>query len=436
MNLNKAAWFKQALKAERWKEPGWIMTVFCVTERFSAADVTPEQMDALQSFDLLTNIDGRTLCYWDKETREFIEINNSSTIEPLIDYKARITLNPGDLVNVFEVTDTTYGTVIINLYHSVFPFGDKIPFVPKKKASGIIHERIKQIRVKDPLNPKPEEITPAEIDRYKLSVSATSVFSAICVATGSADTFTVNKNVLILKEKLLKQHRHELDNPAIIADIEKQLLDEDSKYLGEEAKNFFGPAQKLHKVGRKRQEIMVGIEAGIDGKLVLTEQALSDGINFENTPLSADTITSASQSRGLLTADAGELVKLNLRLFQNAHLEIEECGTKHYLPVSGNSSFLINRKIFVGEKMETVVVDEAMLPKLKGTIVKLRSPGFCIAAGRDFCKNCVDTNLAQRPEGIALATASDTNVLMQDSMKAMHGRVNESIDFNLADHIS
>ena len=43
---------------------------------------------------------------------------------------------------------------------------------------------------------------------------------------------------------------------------------------------------------------MVGIEAGIDGKLVLTEQALSDGTNFENTPLSADTITSASQSRG------------------------------------------------------------------------------------------------------------------------------------------
>lgn len=437
MNINLQAWFKQAIKAERWKEPGWILQCFCVSELEHVNEITVSLENPPQPFDLFVNIDGKSYCYWDKDGTEFIPIDGSDTTQPLLDYKGKITLNPGDLPNVSEVVNTTYGNVIVNLYACVYAFGGKVPFFTGKLKGDEIESYIVSKAVKDPKHPKPEEILPEEIDQYKKAVSALGVFSVICCATGSRDTFTVRKEVLEKRDELLKKHAKDLDNAAVVIDIEKQLLDMDKKFMGEEAENFFGPSAKLRNVGRKRQEIMYGLEGGLDGSNNVLKKSLCEGIDFEQTPLMADTITSASQSRGLLTAQGGELVKYNLRMFQNALISADDCGTKNYLPITvpkGNSGWLENRYLFQGA--QTVLITPELAVKLEGQEIKLRSPGFCLDKDRNFCKKCVDANLAERPDGIAIAAAAGTNVIMQDAMKAMHGRQNATFDFNIADHIS
>lgn len=438
MNINKQAWFKQAIEKERWKEPGWVVKLFCVTELENVNDIIVNAEKPIPGFELFINIDNKSYCYWDSDSSEFIPIDGSDVTEPLFTVSEKITLNPGDLPNVHEVTQTTFGNVIVNLYACVYPFGSKLPFFTGKLSGEEIEAMVIQRASKDPSKPQEGEILPEEIDRYKKSVSALAAFSPICCPTASRGTLTVNKQVLARRDELLKKHADEIDDPAVVAGIEKELLDLDMKLNADDPayQGFFGPASKLRKVGRKRQKILYGVEGGIDGRLRTIKTSLSEGMDYTQIPLTADTITAASQSRGSLTAQGGELVKYNLRMFQNSSIVEDDCGTKNYLAVevTGDNGWLENRRMFVGDK--TVTITKADLKGLIGKVIKLRSPGYCIAKDRNFCKACVDVNLAMRPDGIAVAASAGASRIMMDAMKAMHGRQNDNFEFKLIEHLS
>lgn len=440
MNINLQAWFKKAIAKERWKEPGWVIKLFCVTELENINDLTVSVDNPPPPYELFINLDDKSYCYWDDESKEFVPINDSDVTEPLFNYKDHIQLNPGDLPNVTVPTKTTYGNCIVNLYCCVYAFGSKIPFFSGKLTKGgkEILEVILPKIVKDQANPQPDEILPSEIDLFKKAVSSMAVFAVICCPTGSRASFTVDKRVLDLKAKLLEEQKDHLDNNAVVADIENQLVKLDAELNKDDvSEGFFGPTPKLRAVGRRRSEIIYGMEGGLGGQGTFIKDALTTGLNYEMLPIYADVTTAASQSRGLLTAQGGELVKYNLRMFQNSLVDTDDCGTTGYIdievPKVGND-FLNGRRIFVGTKTVTLTLKD--IPKLIGQVVKLRSPGTCMAKDRNCCKMCVDVNLAQRPDGIAIATAATTNVIMQDAMKAMHGRVNEAFDFILAEHIT
>lgn len=440
MNINLQTWFKSTLPSERWKEPGWITRLFCVTELERVNDITYDPNKPPKPFELFVNIDDKSYCFWDDASKEFIPLEGTDVTEPLLDYKDRITLNAGDLPNVEVTTNTTYGNVIVNLYCCVYAFGSKIPFITGKLKKGgkEIQSIVLSKIAKDPKNPQSGEIVPAELDKFKIAVSALSAFSVICCPTGSRASFTVDKRVLELKAKLLEENKHQLDNNAVIADIENQLVALDAEINRDDvSEGFFGPVPKLRAVGRKRADIIYGTEGGLDGGTTLIKESLAEGLNFENIPIYADTTTAASQSRGLLTAQGGELVKYNMRMFQNSLIDSDDCGTTGYLEIRVPkiaNSFLVGRRIFVGTK--TVTITQEMIEGLIGKDIKLRSPGTCLAKDRNCCKACVDVNLAERPDGIAVATAATTNVIMQNAMKAMHGYVSEAFDLIPSDHIS
>ena len=438
MNINRQAWFKQAIKKERWKEPGWVTRLFCVTDLENVNDIVIDTTKPIPAYELFVSLDNKSYCFWDDESQEFIPIDGSDVTEPLFKVSDKITLNPGDLPNVTEVTQTTFGNVIINLYCCVYPFGSKLPFFTGKLSGEEIEAMVIQRAAKGSGKPQEGEILPEEIDRYKKSVSALAAFSPICCPTASRGTLTVSKDVIAKRDELLKKHEHEIDDPAVVAMIEKELLDLDKKMnAGDPAyEGFFGPVSKLRNVGRKRQKIIYGVEGGIDGRLRTIKSSLSEGMDYKLIPLTADTITAASQSRGSLTAQGGELVKYNLRMFQNSSIVEDDCGTKGYLPIRVNedNGWLENRNMFVGEK--TVTITKGDLKGLIGKDIKLRSPGYCLTKDRNFCKSCVDVNLAMRPDGVAVAASAGASKIMMDAMKAMHGRQNDSFEFNLIDHLS
>lgn len=438
MNINKQAWFKQAIKKERWKEPGWIVKLFCVTELQNVNDIVSTIERPTSPYDLFINIDNKSYCFWDDEASEFIPIDGSDVTEPLFNVTDKITLNPGDLPNVSEVIQTTFGNVIVNLYCCIYPFGSKLPFFTGRLSGGEIEAMVIQRAAKDSSKPQEGEILPQEIDRYKKSVSALAAFSVICCPTASRGTLTVYKEVLERRDQLLKKHEHEIDDPAVVAGIEKELLALDAKLNKGDAsyEGFFGPSSKLRNVGRKRQKIIYGVEGGIDGRLRTVKKSLSEGMDYELIPLTADTVTAASQSRGSLTAQGGELVKYNLRMFQNSSITDDDCGTKTYLQilVNDDNGWLENRRMFVGDKTTTIAKTD--LAGLIGKTIKLRSPGYCLTKDRNFCKSCVDLNLALRPDGVAVAASAGASRIMMDAMKAMHGRQNDTFEFNLTEHLS
>lgn len=433
-NFSRTEWFKKAIKHERWKEPGWIQTVFTVTELKSVNDVQVSLSNTPQPFDLFVAGDDKHYCYWDNEESEFVIIDGAEVTEPILRYKDKIKLNVGDLPNIKEPTDTNVGTVVINLYMCVYAFGDKLPFFNGQTDGGNIQKFI----IARALSGDPDAPTPAEILQWKKATAVLAIFAAICCPSGTRASFTVNKQVIDLRDQLLKKHETELDNVAVIADIEKQLVDYDTKLrAGDESDGFFMNQRKLAAVGRKKQMIMYGVEGGLDGKTNLIRRSLNEGMDYKELPLYADAITAASQSRGLLTAQGGELVNYNLRMFQNSRIQQEDCETKLYLPmvVSDDNKHMLPGRYMATDKTP-LLMTEKMIASLMGKTIKLRSAGYCNSAHLGYCKTCCDTHIARTPDGIAVATGRGTNIIMNDSMKAMHGRVDESFDFVLADHIS
>ena len=437
-SVNLIEWFKQAIKKDRWKEPGWVTQIFCVTELENMKDVMVDVNKPIAPFELFVFMDDKTYCYWDADENEFIQINNTLVTEPLFKVEDKIKLNPGDIANVKESVDSTLGCVIINLYMCVYAFGDKVPYFNGQTKGGDIEKYIvskSQERTKDaPI----DAIFPDEIVQYKKATMALAPFAMICCASADKASLTINPKVLELRDSLFAKHKDELSNPAVVADIEKQCVDLDIELRkGSISDGFFMGDRKLQAVGRKKAFISYGLEGGLGGELSLVKNSLSEGINYQDLPLYADAITAASQSRGLLTAQGGELVKYNLRMFQNASISMDDCGTTGYidfLVTASNVKMLPTRYMFMGK--ETVMITSDQTKSLIGTRIKLRSPGYCLASGRNFCKHCVDVNIAARPNGIATTTSKGSSVIMNVAMKKMHGTVLEAFDFIIADHIS
>lgn len=436
-SVNRTEWFRQAIKKDRWKEPGWITQLFCVTELTNIQDVAVTQDNPPLPFDIFASADGKSYCYWDQGESEFIQFDGSDVTEPLFKVTDRIKLNSGDIPNAHEPIDTNLGNVVINLYMLVYAFGNKFPFFTGKTDGGSIQKIITDRAVNPPENPD-LHITAAEIDQYKKAVSALVSFAMIASASGSRASFTINKEVIELRDKLFDKYKDELSNPAVVADIEKQCVDLDiSLRKGDVSDAYFAGDRKLQAVGRKKQSISYGLEGGLSGELTLIKSALNEGMNFEDIPLYADSSTAASQSRGLLTAQGGELVKYNLRMFQNSYISEDDCGTKGYIDFFVNAvnvSLLPTRHIFT-DNGDTIMVTKAMAKDLIGKRIKLRSPGYCLTPGRNFCKSCVDANIAKRPNGIATTTSKGTSIIMNVAMKKMHGTVGENFDALPEEHL-
>lgn len=429
-SINKPDWFKQAIKSDAIKSLVWVVSCFCVTELPAVQDTEISLTNPPAPFTLFKHTDDKSYCYWDEAEAEFVIINNSDVTKPLFHPRNPIILEVGDFPNVKETTKTLVGNVIINYYLAVYPFGDAIPFITGKDPSRVITGKILSLpRDKgDGVGIKPEQLT-----RYKLSASALVACGIIASPTATKASLTISPAVLEMRDQLLAKHKNELDNPTVIADIEKQLVDYDMELRKDDpSTDFYMGNKKLLGVGRKKQYIMYGVEGGLDGKLTLIQKSLSEGMNFEDMPLTADASTAASQSRGLLTARGGEMVNLIIRLFQTISIVKDDCGTTRALVLDideGNYKTIIGR--YQVGRGGVVEVTEDVAKYLIGKKAHIRSPGYCAVPDGNLCACCTDVHIRTRPHGISTIASSGSSRIMNIDMKAMHGSVKENIDTDM-----
>lgn len=413
--MNRFNLLLEGIEKGRHLEIDWILSILTLSKHpFS------DEMKDWKPYDIAIDRDSGKRVFFDPVHDEstWSSIENLDQLSPIVGYKEKYTLKPGDLPNVKEETVTLGGNFIANLYLLAMPFGDKIPYINKKMSPSDFTDPIAEALATD-------KISIPEYLRFCEMADFVNNFWGVSTPTGSEKTMSVSPAVTALKEKLLKEHAGELDNAVVVTGIEKQLIAQDAAdFKGDVAEDFF-VSSKSRAVSRKKARIMYGLDDGLGGgKPSMNTNALSEGLTTDNLPIAADSTRAASYSRGFLTAQGGELVNYLYRVFMNTKITKDDCGVKEGVAVQITA---VNMKRYLGRYMfdtsgKTVLISPENIKSLVGKNIIVRSPGRCKEKAPNFCALCTDEFFFKSRETVHIETSLPGSVIMNDRMKAMHGR--------------
>lgn len=431
---SKQNYFLKALNAGAALERDWVISCFSVTEYPVFEEVNN---DELYNFQLVTSKTKlNTLFCIDKDTDDVIvELEDYVYNEPYLKYLSGIDLNEGDLLNVNRKIRTTYGNCLVNYLLCIYPFGNKIEFITGEidgdKLVAIIVDKLKATPAEgEPRDPNYFYVD--ELVKHADAVTYLEVISYTCVPTTSAATMTPNSEVIALRDKLLKQHAHELDNPAVIANIQEQMVKLDKELFKGKRESKFYISGKAYNIVRMKKFGMMGLVGGIgDVKPSLIGTSLSEKWDTNKLPNYIDDIRAGSYARGKSTAVSGYGVKLVYNAFQSVIIAENDCGVTKGLPVkvqNNNYGSLVNRYLLENGK-PIFITEEIARSKIGQTIV-VRTPMLCKTKPPSFCATCVGKSIAVLPRSVHI-TASDINsIYMNITMKSMHGKSLSTAKYN------
>lgn len=412
--MDRSDFFFNGIKAGRHKETKWILTVYTLGE-YPYSD---EIRDWLP-YDVAMNRDTNTRVFWDPETNSFSPIMGIKPLAPIIEYKELYTIKAGALPNVTQDTVTRGGTILCNLISLIIPFGDKVPYLNKKLKPDDVNSIVEKLIAE-------KKITAEEYYYWCECVNMFNGIWGISTPTGSAKTMMIDNKILDRRDELLKQHAGELDNTVVIAEIEKELVEMDkASFKGDVAEDFF-ISNKSFENSRKKAHIMYGLDDGLGGaKPSIITKPLSDGMDVENIPANADTTRAASYSRGHLTAQGGELVNYLYRIFMNSKIAEDDCGTKTGVPIlltQDNMKRYYGRYAIDPTSNKTIGITPELAKSLVNKQITIRTPARCRTKPPNFCGHCTDTFFFNSRETVHIETSLPGSIIMNDTMKAMHGR--------------
>ncbi|QXO11134.1 hypothetical protein pEaSNUABM54_00308 [Erwinia phage pEa_SNUABM_54] len=432
--------FKAACKAGRYREKAWVFSVFGCQLTKDEALLTGKEWD-------IHRIDG--VPYWvdaDGEHQEFTDFTEEKNI-PLLDPREDISLEPGDIPNLAEAVETTVGNYFLNWYCLVHSMGNKVPFQLGEISVKKILKVIKPLFTNDIVNPDgslnidaqdPTLIYVHEYVAFVRNTAATAGFVEVSVPSATPFTATVSPTIKPLREKLFKQYEGQLNDPTVIAKIEKELIAEDKKWIEQDPDRGFYIKGKSFNVNRKKLFLMGGIEESFngDGTYTLVKTSLSEGMRVENMPAMINTMRGGAYSRGALTALGGEAVKFFQRVLQNATVAAEDCGVTYGIPYPVNAD---NHETLKGRyhtvSGETVAIGEDTKAFI-GKIINLRSPMVCKLGHTDYCAKCMGDEVARSPTGLSAMGSIMGSIFMDSMMQATHGSALTVVDYDALELIA
>ena len=423
--MDKREYFLKALRGDAYRRKHWILSVFTQTR-----EAKPED-GIYYGYELAVNHEDPkdlTVSFYDPETNSLVPIEGLKRGSQHYNVDERLEINPGEMVNVKTKVDTRYGNALINAIILVYPFGDKLDFLTGRIDGGKLEEILARRLIDNPEEGKPvphDKISVAELQKYCEAMSSLAGISQICVPAASPKALTVDPGVLKRRDELLEEYKDQLHDPAIIARIEKELVDLDkASFKGDPAEGFFIKAKNWD-VTRKRSFIMVGVESGFGDTtrgVAPIKTSLREKWDVKNLPPMIDSLRAGSFNRGSQTALGGQAVKDFYRIFQNSVVAEPDCGT-----VRGMNWLITdeNYKRFVGlyplGKADVKPFDEETLKGLIGREIIIRSPMFCRTVAPSYCAKCVGDLLAMAPTGLPSAVSDIGSVFLNMFMKKMHG---------------
>lgn len=436
--MNRRDYLIAAIQAEKYRERQWVYSVFTVVRHPTEYGKHEQQIDWADElsydYNLVQDPKNPVAVYFiDPDNNgELTLLEDASWDDPVYRMKDRIVLEPGDMDSVKEKIETRVGNVFINALSVYYAYRGKIPFLTGKINLDKLETLLAKL-TRD--NPEPgEERQPDvlyvdELIRYSEGMSMTAAYADIDTPGQSHKAMIPNKEIILRRDELFEKHKHELHDPAVFAMIEKELIDMDIAAMkGDPAEGFYVDS-KSWLIQRKARFITQGIQNGFDTNAASVSPilpSLYEGWDMTKFPEMVDGLASGSYNRGLLTALGGETVKYFYRIFQNATVAMEDCGSPYTLPLrvtDVNKTYLIGRfYIPDGGDGQSVRLTEAIVAQHVGQLLRLRSPAYCRVEGSSFCAKCLGDVLSNQKTGLPLAAAEVGSVFMLNNMKAMHGK--------------
>lgn len=427
----KNQYFVEAIQAAKYKELGWLLNLLAVTVRPKLEDVKPENVSDYQLVDGPKN----TLYFLDPVSKEFQPIDNSKADEPLF-YRKDIVKIPGGTINipldVHELT-TTVGNVILNAITLFYPLGTKIPFMNggntindiDKIDPGKLEKEVAKLVVDDATYQKnPNKfISVKELIGWIDAVTWCGELSSIANPSISEKSVRVDPSVLKRRDELYEQYKDQLGNPAVQAKIEAELVKLDKESLKDDPSFDFYYKSKHWENSRKKKLMTIGLLGSIYGEPKFIKEPLIAGVDAELIPDYSNSIRHASYSRGHLTALGGELVKYIFRVTQNIKITEKDCKSSFGLAdtiFNGYEKMYYGRYYMVANGYVEITPDN--IAPLIGKQILLRSPAYCKTPNGNFCEICMGKDLSKTPNAIHTAATNPGSVMMNASMKAMHGK--------------
>ena len=423
----------KALNEGAYKYKAWVIHCFSKT-------IIPDHDQFLYRL----YIGNDTYYFIDPETKETINLEDATINKPPFHFREPLHLKKGEVINLKEDVESTYGQLLANTIALIHPFKDKIPYQAGEFKIANVEEEIIQRLTSDPayqtkhsvIHPDPIYVT--EYLEFIDSILSLEGYSQLCVPSASPKTLTSDPKIIKRREELLKEYEGQLHDPAIVAKIEKELIDIDKAWIkGDISEGFFLNENKAFGVTRKKAYIMQGYDRGFGVQPDTITTSLSEGWDLEKMPAIINSLREGAYARGKGTELGGVATKVVNRMFQNTGLIDGDCGT-----TLGWNKLVTkeNKKQFIGyyylEKGHSILITPENFPQLVGQTITLRSPQFCKAEGVKFCRYCLGIINSESEKSLGAYVANMTSQLMNIEMSRNHGTVLKTAPFNVKKFIS
>lgn len=423
--MNKREFFLASMGAGNYKRKNWVISAFALVNE------SPDEYKRDHYPYRIIQTPAGYFFIDPNNGNDLTRIDDAKSGEPLFGIKETLQITSKDNIPNFtgSTLETTYGRLLFNYVAVIYPFGSKIPYQNERTSPSKMEDLI-IVRLKD-IPEKEEDRTQEDIyvDEYLQFCDAMfylTGFTQLCVPTLSEKAITPAPGIAELKEKLLAENKDRLNDPAVIAKIDAELVAYDKAYLKGDVSEGFLITKKSTEIVRKKLFGMHGAETGFGSgvEVDLIKNSLYQGWDIEKFPAMMNNLRVGSYSRGAETMLGGESVKWLLRTSSNMAITVDDCGTK-----LGNTVHITdsNYKRLIGfgviQAGKTVLVpDEATAKEYIGRTVMQRSPMFCQAEKTDFCKACCGPRLAESPTALSAAVSDYGSTMMYISMQAMKGK--------------
>ena len=405
MSIDKNTYLAFAIKHNAFIQKHWHLSVFGI--------FSPKPRES-QYVGMLLDVEGE-LHYIDEQGSIAGPVVGYKEDQPLFTASDVITVEKDTLKNIKGKTETTVGRLLANAMLLSYPFGDVIPYINEEVKAGKVGDQV-AVALKDDI------ITPEQVSVYFKQLYFLSSLTSLWVPSASEKSITTSPAIVKRRDELLKQHKDELDNPAVIAKIEKELIDMDREYIKDDPSSGFYKSAKAFNVTRKQAYIMHGGESSFEdpSKIDVIPRSLQDGWNVKDLPALINSLRDGSYARSTQTALGGEAVKTITRVFQNSFISQDDCKDKVGMPMAITN---MNYKAFVGRRLVSAPdkpLSEAALKASIGKTLTLRSPMACKVPFTDYCKVCMGDAIADNDEALSLLASATGSAFLSLFLSKFH----------------
>jgi len=349
-------------------------------------------------------------------------------MQPVFIASEPIKLQAGEVPNLKRNVESTYGDVLFNWRVLVYAFGDLLDYVVGPVNIKAIEKEIVARMVNNPKRGEPEDDSQLYVYkylRYGQAISDLAGFTQLWVPAATPKSLQTDPAIRQRRTELLEKHKDRLHDPAVIAEIQNELVQMDRNWIkGDPSEGFF-LQDKVYNTARKRMFLIHGPEAGFDegGNAELVVNSLDEGWDISKMPVMINSLRAGSYYRGALTALGGESVKFFLRVFQNTYISEQDCGVKFGKIVEVDKDNIGDLEGFyqIIQGKPHLLTAESLKP-LMGQRIMVRSPQYCQTAHSDYCATCMGLKNSENPNGLGSAASDVGSLFMGIMMASAHAK--------------